>query len=99
MSCLTYLEYSGTVIVGYIGVDKFVRIIMANSIDHLRSFLCPELWQWCQSNDEDKNEDNNLTLRATNEFNTLQQHVAQHPLHYSRLLTSFNKIRILTDNI
>ena len=36
---------------------------MANSDDRLRSFLCPKLWQWCQSDDEDENEDTNLLLQ------------------------------------
>ena len=41
---------------------------MANSDDSLRSFLSPELWQWCQSDDEDENEDTNLPLQASDEF-------------------------------
>ena len=41
---------------------------MANSDNHLRSFLRPELWQWCQSDDEDENEDTNLLLCASDEF-------------------------------
>ena len=73
---------------------------MANSDDLLRAFLCPELLQWWQSDDEDENKDPNLhvLLRASNEFNSLQQHVAQHPLHYSQLPASFNKlVWIVTD--
>ena len=38
---------------------------MANSDDCLVFFLCPELWQ---SDDEDKNEDTNLLLQASDEF-------------------------------
>ena len=41
---------------------------MANSDDHLRSFLCPELWQWCHSDDEDENKDTNLPLQASDKF-------------------------------
>ena len=41
---------------------------MANRDDRLRSFLCPELWQWSQSDSEDENEDANLLLQARNEF-------------------------------
>ena len=55
-------------LLSYIEVGKFVHKIMANSNDHLRSFLCPELWQWCQSDDEDENKGTNLPLQASNEF-------------------------------
>ena len=40
---------------------------MANSDDCLRSFLHPELWQSCQS-DEDENEDTNIPLQASDVF-------------------------------
>ena len=60
-SCLTYLEYSGTV---SLELTSLYAKIMAISDDRLRSFLCPQLLQWCQSNDEDKNEDTNLTATS-----------------------------------
>ena len=41
---------------------------MANSDDRLRSFLCPELWQWCQSDNEDENKDTTLPLQASDKF-------------------------------
>ena len=69
---------------------------MANSNNHLRSFLFPKLWQLCQSNDEDENEETNFRYELVTGFNTLQQHVAQHLLQYPRLPASFNKL-ILTD--
>ena len=66
---------------------------MANSDNHFRSFLFPKLWQWCQSDDEDENEE---TYELATNFDLLQQHVAQHLLQYSQLPASFNK-PILTD--
>ena len=41
---------------------------MANSGNYLRLFLCPELWQWYQSDDEDENKDTNLLQQASDEF-------------------------------
>ena len=42
---------------------------MASSDGRLRLFfLCPELWQWCQSNNEDENKDTNLLLQASDKF-------------------------------
>ena len=42
---------------------------MASSDGRLRLFfLCQELWQWCQSDNEDKNKGTNLPLQASDKF-------------------------------
>ena len=63
-SCLTYLGYSCTV-TRLLELTSLYAKVMGNSNDCLRSFLCLELWQWCQSN-EDENEDTKLPLQAGN---------------------------------
>ena len=41
------------------GIDLFI----------IHPFLRPELWQWCQS-DDDENENTTLPLQASDEFNS-----------------------------
>ena len=64
---VVYFYSIAVLLLGYIGVDKFVSKIMVNSNDCLRSFQCSKLWQWCNYG-EDENGDTNLTLQANDEF-------------------------------
>ena len=66
---------------------------MANSDDRLRSFLCPELWQWCHSDDEDENKDTTLPLQASDKFEHSQLAAAVcSTTSAALLLASFNAI-------
>ena len=49
---------------------------MANSDDRLKDFLCPELWEWCQSDDDDEEHQDtncNLPLQVGKEFGDSEQ--------------------------
>ena len=62
---------------------------MANSSDRSRSFLCPELWQWCHSDDEDEYKDTNLPLQASDEFEHSQLAAAACSTTSAALLPAF----------
>ena len=63
---------------------------MVNGDDCLRSFCASNFGNGVKAMMKTKMKTPTYHYKLATTFNTLQQHVAQHPMHYSLLMASFN---------